>query len=228
MLTLDKLGYQLPSARRGLFSKTTTPRMLFSQLHLTLVAGETVAILGASGSGKSSLLKLIAGLEIPTQGRVLWQGTDLIHTPAHKRGFAMMFQQFALFNHLSIIDNVAFGLIEQGISKTLARVQAAKILTDFGLEHTTQAVQSVWTLSGGEQQRVALARALITRPKVLLLDEPFSALDIDLRQQLRTDFAQRIQTASIATLWVTHDEAEAKTMAQRAFKLSNGRLESIW
>jgi ABC-type sulfate/molybdate transport systems ATPase subunit len=120
---------------------------------------------------------------------------------------------------------VAFGLIEQGFAKKTARIQAAKLLADFGL---TQLNQRVWTLSGGEQQRVALARALITQPKVLLLDEPFSALDADLRAQLRQEFAKRITAANIATLLVTHDEAEAKSMAQHGWVLQGGTLQSLW
>ncbi len=218
-------AYKKPQPTSAGTTGITQRRCLFDDIHLSIAAGETVAILGASGSGKSSLLNIIAGLESPTQGRVLWQGIDLAHTPAHRRGFAMLFQQFALFNHLSVVDNVAFGLIEQGVNTALARDQATILLGEFGLKHTHQ---TVWTLSGGEQQRVALARALITHPKVLLLDEPFSALDSDLRLQLRSEFSQRIQAAGIATVLVTHDEIEAKAMAQSAWRLQGGRLHKLW
>ena len=185
-------------------------RPLALALSLRVSPGETVALLGASGSGKSTLLKIVAGLQTPEAGRVLWAGQDLATVPPERRGFALMFQDFALFPHLDVRDNVAFGLIEQRQPKAQARAAAEALLQRFGL--AAQARQKVWTLSGGEQQRVALARALITRPRALLLDEPFSALDADLRQQLREEFSRRIAESGMACLLVTHDEAEARAM----------------
>ena len=183
-------------------------RPLALDLSLRVAPGETVALLGASGSGKSTLLKIVAGLQAPEAGRVLWAGQDLAAAPPEQRGFALMFQDFALFPHLDVRDNVAFGLIEQRVPKAQARQQAEAMLQGFGLG--AQVRQNVWTLSGGEQQRVALARALITRPRALLLDEPFSALDADLRQQLRDEFSRRIADTGMACLLVTHDETEAR------------------
>ena len=200
--------------------------LLADGLDLAVAPGQTVAVLGPSGSGKSTLLKMIAGLEAPDAGRVSFDGADLATVPPERRGFALMFQDFALFPHLDVLDNVAFGLVEQGQPKALARSNALQMLSVFGL--VAHARARVWTLSGGEQQRVALARALITAPRLLLLDEPFSALDAELRATLREEFAQRISAAGIATVLVTHDEAEARVMAQRGFRLVAGRLQSLW
>ena len=137
-----------------------------------------------------------------------------------------MFQNFALFAHLNVLDNVAFGLIEQGLSKREARAQAQIMLERFGLG--LLALQKVWLLSGGEQQRVALARALITQPRLLLLDEPFSALDADLRAQLRQEFSNHIAASGVATVLVTHDVQEARAMAGSAWRLDAGELARLW
>ena len=201
-------------------------RPLLSDVSLQVAAGETVALLGRSGSGKSTLLKWVAGLEPADAGSVWWDGEDITAWPPERRGFALMFQDFALFPHLDVRDNVAFGLVEQGQGKAAARAQAEAMLVRFGLGDRARA--RVWTLSGGEQQRVALARALITRPRVLLLDEPFSALDAALREQLRTEFRDRIEAAGMAAILVTHDESEARAMAQRAWAIDAGRLRPLW
>ena len=200
--------------------------LLADGLNLQVAAGETVAVLGPSGTGKSTLLKMIAGLEPLDGGSVWFDGVDITRMPPERRGFALMFQDFALFPHLNVQDNVAFGLVEQRMPRAAARQQAQEMLARFGLgQHATH---KVTTLSGGEQQRVALARALITAPRLLLLDEPFSALDAELRSSLREDFRQRIAQAGIATVLVTHDEAEARAMAQRGFRLVAGRLQVLW
>jgi ABC-type Fe3+/spermidine/putrescine transport system ATPase subunit len=201
-------------------------RQLLNGVNLQVAAGRTVALLGPSGSGKSTLLKLVAGIETPERGQVLFDGEDLTRTPPHRRGFALMFQDFALFPHLDVRDNVAFGLIEQRMPRQQARERALELLTRFGLG--AMARSRINTLSGGEQQRVALARALITRPRALLLDEPFSALDAALREQLRAEFRERIAEAGMAAILVTHDEAEARAMAQQGCALEGGRLVPRW
>ena len=199
---------------------------LLAGVNLRVHAGETMALLGASGSGKSTLLKIAAGLEAPEAGTVWFDGVDITALAPERRGFALMFQDFALFPHLSVVDNVAFGLVEQRVSKAEARKRARAMLQRFGLgEH---AGARIWTLSGGEQQRVALARALITQPRALLLDEPFSALDATLREQLRSEFRERIREAGMAAILVTHDEAEARAMAQRAWGMKDGALVPLW
>ena len=200
--------------------------LLADALDLVVVPGQTVAVLGPSGSGKSTLLKMIAGLEAQDAGSIRFDGVDLAGVPPERRGFALMFQDFALFPHLNVLDNVAFGLVEQGELRAMARARAFEMLSVFGL--AAHARHKVWKLSGGEQQRAALARALITAPRLLLLDEPFSALDAELRASLREEFAQRISAAGIAAVLVTHDAAEARVMAQRGFRLVAGRLQALW
>ena len=200
--------------------------VLADGLNLSVAPGETVAILGPSGTGKSTLLKMVAGLEPLDAGRVRFAGEDITRQAPEKRGFALMFQDFALFPHLDVQDNVAFGLVEQRVPRREARQRALDLLMLFGL--TAHARQKVWKLSGGEQQRVALARALITQPRLLLLDEPFSALDAELRSTLRDEFSQRISAAGMATVLVTHDEIEARALAQRGYRLVNGTLDVLW
>lgn len=206
--------------------KTWQGRTLLRDVRLRVASGETVAILGPSGSGKSTLLKMVAGLESLDGGRVCFDGQDITALAPERRHFALMFQDFALFPHLDVQDNVAFGLIERGLGKTVARAQACAMLERFGLLSLARA--RVTRLSGGEQQRVALARALITEPRVLLLDEPFSALDAALRLQLRDEFRQRIADVGMATLLVTHDEAEARAMAARGYAVEQGSLRLLW
>jgi ABC-type Fe3+/spermidine/putrescine transport system ATPase subunit len=201
-------------------------RVLLHEVNLRIAAGEIVALLGQSGSGKSTLLSIVAGLQAPLAGSVWFGGQNITSWPPEQRRFALMFQDFALFPHLNVLDNVAFGLVEQRQDKRLARVQAQAMLDLFGL--SAQAQQKTWQLSGGEQQRVALARALVTHPRALLLDEPFSALDADLRASLRDEFRSRIQAVGMPTLLVTHDASEASAMAHRAVRLVNGRLETLW
>ncbi|MCF8148188.1 MAG: ABC transporter ATP-binding protein [Sulfuritalea sp.] len=217
---------ELQSISKRWIPQGASPRQLLQDVKLQVKPGETVALLGPSGSGKSTLLKIIAGLEGSDAGRIFCQGKDITDTPPEKRGFALMFQDFALFPHLNVQDNVAFGLVEQGLRRTLAREKAQAMLQRFGMQPYASA--KVWQLSGGEQQRVALARALITEPRVLLLDEPFSALDADLRHSLRTEFQNRITHAPMAVVWVTHDEAEARSVGARGFRLLEGRLLPVW
>lgn len=207
-------------------SKAYGTRAAVVAADLTLQRGRITCLLGPSGCGKSTLLKIVAGLEPQDQGSVWFNGQDITRLPPERRGFALMFQDFALFPHLNVLDNVAFGLVEQRLPRAQARQQAAAMLARFGL--AAQAQQRVWTLSGGEQQRVALARALITAPRALLLDEPFSALDAELRQSLRDEFRQHIAAAGMATLLVTHDEQEARAMAARAVRLQGGQLLPLW
>ena len=198
---------------------------LLQDISLQVAAGEIVALLGPSGSGKSTLLNIVAGLQAPDAGSVIWDGQDITALAPERRRFALMFQDFALFPHLNVLDNVAFGLVEHGQPKVAARARAMQMLALFGLTELAQ--RCVWNLSGGEQQRVALARALITEPRALLLDEPFSALDAELRVALRQEFRARIQATGMATLLVTHDEAEAREMADRSVRLVQGQLVPV-
>ena len=202
------------------------PQPLLQGVNLQVAPGQTVALLGPSGSGKSTLLKIIAGLVIPESGSVWLDGQDISDWPPEKRRLALMFQDFALFPHLNLQDNVAFGLVEQGMGRAAAREKAQALLQRFGLGG--RGAERVDTLSGGEQQRVALGRALITQPRALLLDEPFSALDAELRVSLREEFARHIAEHGMRALLVTHDEAEARAMASAAWRLQGGGLVSLW
>lgn len=199
---------------------------LLQNVNLRIEAGQTVALLGPSGSGKSTLLKIVAGLETPELGSVWLDGQDMTHFPPEKRRLALMFQDFALFPHLNLQDNVAFGLVEQGMGRSASRERAQAMLLRFGLGG--RGTEPVGTLSGGEQQRVALARALISQPRALLLDEPFSALDAELRVNLREEFARHIAEHGMRALLVTHDETEARTMASTAWRLQGGSLVNLW
>ncbi len=217
---------ELKNIRKQWVPPRGAAKALLHGASVAVEAGETVALLGSSGSGKSTLLRIAAGLEQADGGQVWMDGADISALPPERRGFALMFQDFALFPHLHVLDNVAFGLVEQRVPKAQAREQSLAMLARFGL--SAYAHSKVWQLSGGEQQRVALARALITRPRALLLDEPFSALDADLRLQLRDEFKAHIAEHRMATLWVTHDEAEARAMAARGYRLHNGALVREW
>ncbi len=217
---------ELQSIQKNWRSEEGTAVPLLQSISLEIAAGQTVALLGASGSGKSTLLKIVAGIESLEGGGVYIGGQDMRAVPPEHRGVGLIFQDFALFPHLDVWDNVAFGLVERGVPRALGRQQAQALLQAFGLQ--VPQGKKVWSLSGGEQQRVALARALIVKPRVLLLDEPFSALDADLRTQLREDFAGRIAEQGSAALWVTHDEGEARAVGQRGYRLERGSLTRLW
>ncbi len=217
---------ELQSIQKNWRSEEGTAVPLLQSISLEIAAGQTVALLGASGSGKSTLLKIVAGIESLEGGSVYIGGQDMRAVPPERRGVGLIFQDFALFPHLDVWDNVAFGLVERGVPRALGRQQAQALLQAFGLQ--VPQGKKVWSLSGGEQQRVALARALIVKPRVLLLDEPFSALDADLRTQLRDDFAGRIAEQGTAALWVTHDEGEARAVGQRGYRLERGSLTRLW
>ncbi|MDR2454757.1 MAG: ATP-binding cassette domain-containing protein [Bifidobacteriaceae bacterium] len=183
--------------------------------------GEVVALLGPSGCGKSSLLRAVAGLEPLAGGRVTWDGADLAALPVHRRGFGLMFQDGQLFPNLDVLANVAYGLRMAGLGRQARAAAGAEWLELVGL--AGYGSRDVATLSGGEAQRVALARALAPRPRLLLLDEPLSALDADLRLDLGQAVRQALAVAGAAALWVTHDAAEAAA-ADRALEMSAGRL----
>jgi len=187
---------------------------------VTLADGHVLAVLGPSGSGKSTLLRAVAGLEPLAAGRVCWDGRDLAGVPTHRRGFALMFQDGQLFGHLTVARNVGYALRLRRARGATDRVR--ELLALVGLEGYEDRLPA--TLSGGERQRVALARALAVQPRLLLLDEPLSALDAGLRERLATDLRDILREAGTTALMVTHDQEEAFTVADRLAVVRDGSV----
>jgi spermidine/putrescine transport system ATP-binding protein len=192
-------------------------------LSLTIPAGSFFALLGPSGCGKTTTLRMVAGLEAPTRGRILLGGQDVTGTRAHQRPVNTVFQSYALFPHLDVLENVAFGLRRKRVADAEQRARAALDLVEMG--HLAERRPS--QMSGGQQQRVALARAIVNNPAVLLLDEPLGALDLKLRRQMQTEL-KRIQLEVGQTfVHVTHDQEEAMTMADTVAVMNHGRIEQM-
>ena len=195
------------------------------EANFSIDQGEFFAMLGPSGCGKTTTLKMIAGFEQPTRGRVLLEGEDVSRVPPYKRNVNTVFQQYALFPHMTVIDNVRFGPRSKKISKSTYEASVAQMLevvrlTDFANRKPTQ-------LSGGQQQRVALARALVNFPSALLLDEPLAALDLKLREAMQFELKRIQREVGITFVFVTHDQGEALTMSDRIAVMSDGRVEQI-
>lgn len=185
--------------------------------------GEIVCLLGRSGSGKSTLLRIISGLEPAEQGIVLWNGRDVSSVPVHQRGFGLMFQDYALFPHRNVEQNVAFGLRMQSLPVKQIQARTQEMLE---LVHMKDfALRRVSDLSGGEQQRIALARSLAPKPNLLMLDEPLGALDRTLKQTLLGDLRQIMRKANIPVIYVTHDQEEAFSIADKLIMLNGGKIE---
>lgn len=187
---------------------------------LTVATGEIFALLGGSGCGKSTLLRMLAGFETPTKGKIFLAGEDITNLPPYKRPINMMFQSYALFPHLSVWENIAFGLKRDGMPKDQIAERVEKML---GLVQLSKyAKRKPHQLSGGQQQRVALARSLAKRPKLLLLDEPLGALDKKLRETTQLELVNIIEEVGVTCVLVTHDQEEAMTMASRIAVMSEG------
>ena len=195
------------------------------QMSLEIAPGELVALLGPSGCGKTTALRIVAGFEFADAGEVLIDGKDISTVPAAKRDMGMVFQSYSLFPNMNALDNVAFGLRMRKVAGSTRRKRAGELLEMVGL--SPQAGQYPHQLSGGQQQRVALARALAIEPRVLLLDEPLSALDAKVRQQLREQIRSLQQRLGTTTLFVTHDQEEALSMSDRVGVMRAGRLEQV-
>ena len=195
------------------------------RVSVDIAKGEIFALLGSSGCGKSTLLRMLAGLETPTSGRVLLDGVDLATLPAHERPMNMMFQSYALFPHLTVADNIAFGPRRQGLPRAQVAERVDAMLKLVQLEKFAQ--RKPHQLSGGQQQRVALARSLARQPQLLLLDEPLGALDKKLREQTQIELVNIIESVGVTCVMVTHDQEEAMTMAGRVAVMSEGRFLQV-
>jgi putative spermidine/putrescine transport system ATP-binding protein len=210
-LVLDRVSYAYPGSRYGIFD-----------VSFGVGTGELVAVIGPSGSGKSTLLKLVSGLATGHSGSIVLDGEDLSGKPVHRRHIGMVFQNYALFPHLDVASNVAYGMKLRKVEEKERRRRALELLALMGLEE--YAAAPVSRLSGGQQQRVALARALAIDPKALLLDEPLAALDASIRGYLRDQIRAIQKRFATTTLLVTHDQEEALTMADQVAVLKDGRL----
>jgi putrescine transport system ATP-binding protein len=194
-------------------------------LSLSVARGEFLALLGGSGSGKSTLLRIVAGFEAPDAGRVLLEGADLLPLPPHARPVGMMFQSYALFPHLTVFDNVAYGLRREGVARGEVRRRVEEALAMVGLSGLEG--RKPHQLSGGQRQRVALVRSLVKRPRLLLLDEPLGALDAALRERTGLELRAIQRATGAGFVMVTHDQAEALALADRVAVLEAGRLAQV-
>lgn len=205
------------NVRKDFGSFTAVP-----DLSITIEPGTLVTLLGPSGCGKTTTLRMLAGLEHPTSGRIFIGGRDVTMVPAHERDVSMVFQSYALFPHMSALDNVAYGLESSGLKKKEAHERAEEGLAQVGLAGMGHRLPA--ELSGGQQQRVAVARALVLNPQVLLLDEPLSNLDARLRRRVRTEIRELQQRLRFTAVYVTHDQDEALAVSDRIVVMKDGRI----
>jgi spermidine/putrescine transport system ATP-binding protein len=196
-----------------------------SEVSLSIRSGELITLLGPSGCGKTTLLRMISGLETPTRGRILLAGQDVTHLPPYRRDVNQVFQSYALFPHLSVKENIRFGLRMKKVARREADERVREVLEMVSLGGLEE--RKPGQLSGGQRQRVALARALVCRPKVLLLDEPLSALDAKLRRAMQVELKQLQQQLGITFIFVTHDQEEALALSDRIAVIHEGRVEQL-
>ena len=195
---------------------------VFEDLSFAIEEGEFITLLGPSGCGKSTLLRCLAGLEAPDAGSIFVNGEDITHTKPQKRGIGMVFQSYALFPNMTAAENIAFGLKMQGLEKNEILHRVAQAIRTVELTNNEKKYPN--QLSGGQRQRVALARALVVKPRILLLDEPLSALDARIRRNLRDEIRSIQREMQLTTIFVTHDQEEAMTMSDRIFLMNKGQF----
>ena len=205
--------------------KTFGQTIAVDRVDLEVDRGERVALLGPSGCGKTTTLNMVAGFLVPDEGEIFLGAERITTLPSHKRNTGMVFQQYALFPHLTVFDNVAFGLRMRNVPTAERKARVERVLDRVRLRALKDRYPQ--QLSGGQQQRVALARAIILEPAILLLDEPLSNLDAKLRQEMRTEMLQLLETVGITTILVTHDQEEALALADRIVIMNAGKVEQI-
>ena len=203
--------------------KTFDQTPVLRGINLDVTQGEIVCLLGPSGCGKTTLLRIIAGLETPDVGRILLEGQDITQVPSHRRDFGLMFQDYVLFPHMTVGDNIAFGLTMRGWPRDRIAARVAELLALVDLPGYED--RAVYELSGGQQQRVALARSLAPSPRLLMLDEPLGALDRTLRDQLLVELRQILKGLNQTAIYVTHDQMEAFAVADRVILMREGHIE---
>lgn len=206
-------------------SKSFGDTLAVDTVTININKGEIFALLGGSGSGKSTLLRMLAGFDTPSEGRIFLDGVDITHLPPYERAINMMFQSYALFPHMSVEQNIAFGLKQDGLPKAQIQERVDEMLRL--VQMTKYAKRKPHNLSGGQRQRVALARSLAKRPKLLLLDEPMGALDKKLRSQMQLELVEIIERVGVTCVMVTHDQEEAMTMAERIAIMNQGWIEQV-
>lgn len=206
-------------------SKSFADSWVVKDVSLRVESGELFTLLGPSGCGKTTILRMIAGFYFPTRGRIYFDGRDVTDLPPHRRGVGMVFQSYALFPHMTVYENVAFGLRLRRLNRVELDRRVGQALVQVGLGGYGR--RRIDELSGGEQQRVALARALVIQPTILLLDEPLSNLDAKLREETRGEIRGLQTAAGITTIYVTHDQAEAMAMSDRIAVLSQGEVHQV-
>ncbi|WP_028624444.1 ABC transporter ATP-binding protein [Pseudomonas sp. Ant30-3] len=205
--------------------KSFGPYQALDNIHLEIEQGEFIVLLGPSGCGKTTLLRSIAGFMQPDSGSIAIEGQDVSRLPPYRRPLNTVFQNYALFPHMTVLENVAYGPRRQGVNRTEAKLKAREALAMVGLETLEERFPR--GLSGGQQQRVALARAIVNQPKLLLLDEPLSALDMKLRKRMQLELKHLQAKLGIAFIFVTHDQEEAMTIADRIVVMNAGRIEQV-
>lgn len=218
-LTLENITKVFPS--RG----TVGEVVAVQDVNLEIQEGELITLLGPSGCGKTTTLRMVAGFEFPSAGRIVLDGQEINSLPPHKRDMSMVFQSYALFPHLTVFENVAYGLNVQRLNKKTIAERVGRVLDLVHLQGYGD--RAPGQLSGGQQQRVALARALVMEPKVLLMDEPLSNLDAKLREEMRTEIRRIQRELNITSVYVTHDQIEAMTLSDRIVIMNEGLIEQV-